>query len=141
MYARLMIEYIYNLAEMETKDIYGFFVGWRNPPNNETFLKILKNSYRVVCAVEGDKLIGFTNAISDAVLSAYIPLLEFLPEYQGGGIGKRLVKLMLESLSDLYVIDLLCDQSLLTFYEKLGMKPSTGVLIRNYDNQNGVLNS
>jgi ribosomal protein S18 acetylase RimI-like enzyme len=57
-------------------------VGWPNPPSDEVFLKLLKDSYRVVLAFDNEKLIGFISAISDGVLSAYIPLLEVLPEYQ-----------------------------------------------------------
>ena len=133
-----MIEYKNNLASIDSFSLDGFFVGWPNPPNNDVFRKVLKNSYKVIYAIDDNKLVGFINAISDGVLSAYIPLLEVLPEHQGRGIGKKLVQLMQEELSDLYMIDLLCDKNLLPFYENLGMKPATGVLIRNYDKQNGV---
>ena len=133
-----MIEYKNNLASIDSFSLDGFFVGWPNPPNSDVFRKVLKNSYKVIYAIDDNKLVGFINAISDGVLSAYIPLLEVLPEHQGRGIGKKLVQLMQEELSDLYMIDLLCDKNLLPFYENLGMKPATGVLIRNYDKQNGV---
>ena len=34
---------------------------------------------------DAGRVVGFVTAISDGVLSAYIPLLEVLPEYQGAG--------------------------------------------------------
>ena len=45
---------------------------------------------------------------------------------------------MKEELSHLYMIDLLCDEELLPYYEKQGMTKATGALIRNYKNQNGT---
>ena len=62
---------------------------------------LLKNSAEVVLAVDEETgaVIGFINAVSDGVLSAYIPLLEVLPEYRGRGIGRALVKQMLEATS------------------------------------------
>lgn len=119
----------------------GFFVNWPNPPTPETHYQLLKNSYRVVLALDkkSQQVVGFINAISDGVLSAYIPLLEVLPEYQNQGIGKTLVKKMLDQLKHLYMIDLLCDENLQGYYEKLGMNKAQGMMIRNYKNQSGCL--
>jgi ribosomal protein S18 acetylase RimI-like enzyme len=117
----------------------GFFVGWPNKPTPQTHLNILQGSYKVVLAIdeESGKVVGFINAISDGVLSAYIPLLEVLPEYQNRGIGTQLVKIMLEELSDFYMVDLLCDESLQPYYERFGMERATGMLTRNYERQSG----
>lgn len=132
-----MIRYQAGIENIGPGQLSGFFVGWPNPPSQETFLKLLEGSYRVVLALEDDKVIGFINAISDGVLSAYIPLLEVLPEYQSKGIGKELVSRMKEMLSHLYMIDLLCDEELIPYYEKLEMSRATGAFIRHYENQNG----
>jgi hypothetical protein len=35
------------------------------------------------------------------------------------------------------MIDLLCDPDVQPFYGRLGMRPATGMLIRNYDRQSG----
>ena len=70
----------------------GFFDGWPNPPSRANFYRILQNSTYVWLAVDKDsnKVVGFINAISDKVLTAYIPLLEVIPEYQKQGIGSEL---------------------------------------------------
>ena len=78
------------------------------------------------------------NALSDGVLMAYIPLLEVLPEYQGQGIGRTLVERMLARLGNLYAVDLLCDPELQPFYAQAGMRPATGMLLRNYARQAGA---
>ncbi len=117
----------------------GFFVDWPNPPNPQTHLKLLKNSSKVVIALDdnANQVVGFITAISDGVLSAYIPFLEVLPEYKNKGIGKELVKRMLKELDDIYMVDLCCDDDLVPYYEKFGMIKSNGMLVRNYEMQSG----
>ncbi|WP_432749901.1 GNAT family N-acetyltransferase [Paenibacillus amylolyticus] len=102
---------------------------------------MLEKSYAIELAVDEDtgKVVGFIQAISDGVLSAYIPLLEVVPEYKGRGIGTALVQRIFERLRDLYMIDLLCDPELQTFYEKQGMSKASGMVIRHYQNQSGTV--
>ena len=116
-----------------------FFQGWPNPPSPATHLRILQGAYIAWVAIDTttNKVVGFINAVSDGVLSAYIPLLEVLPAYQKQGIGGELVSHMLDSLKDLYMIDLLCDVDMQGYYAKRGMHKATGMLARNYHRQNG----
>jgi hypothetical protein len=44
---------------------------------------------------------------------------------------------MLERLKDFYMVDLLCDEDLQEFYEYMGMKKATGMMIRNFGRQTG----
>jgi ribosomal protein S18 acetylase RimI-like enzyme len=114
----------------------GFFVGWPNPPSPEAHLRLLAGSAAVELALASDgSVIGFVTAISDGVCSAYIPLLEVLPAYQGRSIGSVLMRHMLARLADYYMVDLLCDPELQPFYARLGMRPAGGMLLRNYDRQ------
>ncbi|WP_124727420.1 GNAT family N-acetyltransferase [Staphylospora marina] len=94
----------------------------------------------VVLAVDEDsgKAAGFINAVSDGVLSAYIPLLEVLPQYRNRGIGTQWVQLMPDELNRLYMVEVLCDETLQPFHEKSGMKPATGMRIRNDKRQSGL---
>lgn len=131
------ISYTNESGNLSAENLQGFFVGWQNAPTAKKFLKLLEQSdYRII-AKDGEKVIGFITAISDGVLAAYIPFLEVLPEYQGKGIGSGLVSRMLEELKDHYMIDLLCDENLRPFYEKLGMSKATGMMRRDYENQSG----
>jgi ribosomal protein S18 acetylase RimI-like enzyme len=134
-----IIRYIDSVESISADNLHGFFVGWPNPPAPQTHLEILKNSDEIVLAVsdETHNAVGFISALTDRVLSAYIPLLEVLPAYQGQGIGRELVRRMLEKLHGLYMIDLLCDEELQSFYGKLGMRASHGMLMRNHARQSG----
>ena len=128
-----MINYTTDMSTI-TPDMLdtGFFVGWPNPPSTTTHLQLLQSSYKAWVAIDDGKVIGFINAVSDGVLSAYIPLLEVVPAYQGKGIGKALTQHMLDSLNHLYMVDLLCDENMQNYYEKFNMYKAQGMLIRNY---------
>lgn len=127
--------HIENLAEDHVK---GFFVGWPNPPKEATFIKILSESKYIWLAFDEERLVGFINCISDGILSAYIPLLEVLPEYQKKGIGSVLVDKMLETLKNHYMIDLSCDDDKIAFYENKGFFKANCMVMRNYEKQPGV---
>ncbi|MDF2628321.1 MAG: acetyltransferase [Symbiobacteriaceae bacterium] len=134
-----MITYTTSIAGVRANQLAGFFDGWPNSPSPETHLRLLQNSDHVVLAQEDatGKVVGFTTAITDQVLFAYIPLLEVLPEYKGRGIGQELVRRMLAELDGLYSVDLLCDPELQPFYQRAGMRPATGMMHKNYARQSG----
>ena len=134
-----MVTYIDLPQDITPEQLHGFFVGWPDPPSREAHLSLLKNSAYVVLAVDDadQNVVGFVTAIADGVLAAYVPLLEVLPAYQGQGIGSELMRRMLNLLRDYYVVDLVCDPDLQPFYARLGMKPYSAMMLRNYDRQSG----
>ena len=135
-----MIDYVYSSEGITANQLQGFFVGWTNPPSPEVHLQLIQKSDEVILAIDSSsgKIIGFITAITDRVLTAYIPLLEVLPAYQHQQIGKTLVQKMIERLSAYYMVDLLCDKELQSFYEQFGMRHATGMFFRNYDKQSGA---
>lgn len=134
-----MIEYVNSLKNRTDKDFDGFFEGWPNPPSVQKHIKLLENSSYIWLAVDNatGKVIGFINAISDRTLCAYVPLLEVLSEYRGQGVGSKLVQLMLDTLKDYYMIDLICDEKLSDFYSRFNMFESKGMILRNFKMQCG----
>jgi len=134
-----MITYTTTLAGVMAEHLHGgFFEGWPNPPAPETHLRILRGSSQIVLAHDGEQVVGFINAVSDGVLMAFLPLLEVLPAYRGQGIGGELVTRMLASLAPIYAIDLLCDEALVPYYQRLGLRPVRGMALRNYAMQSGL---
>jgi GNAT superfamily N-acetyltransferase len=129
---RVPIEYTGALDGVKAEHLQGFFEGWPSPPSHERHLEILQRSYRVVLAREtgSPHVVGFANALSDGQLSAFIPLLEVLPDHRGQGIGTELVRRLLDELGDVYSIDLVCDEELRPFYARFGMQPLPAMALR-----------
>ena len=119
-----MIVYDDDVSRIHPEQLEGFFVGWPAKPSPERHLEILRASAHVVLALDDEpgRVVGFVTAISDGVLSAFLPLLEVLPDYQGRGIGSELMRRMLARLEHLYMVDLCCDRDLVPFYERVGMR-------------------
>ena len=134
-----MLQYRDSLEGIGPNEIRGFFVDWPNPPTPETHLRALARSDRIVLAIDmsTNHVVGFISAVTDETLSAYIPLLEVLPAYQGQGIGSALVTKMLALLNEIYMVDLTCDPDIAPFYARFGMKPATAMSLRHYDRQSG----
>ena len=135
-----MIAYQEDLAGIAPRHLRGFFAGWPNPPSPQTHYRLLRGSQNVVLARDerAGPVVGFITAVGDGVLCADIPLLEVLPAYQGQGIGTEWVRRMLAQLQEYYMVDLLCDPELQPFYERLGMRRATGMMVRRYARQSGA---
>lgn len=115
----------------------GFFEGWPNPPTPETLWRMLSGSSHMALALEDRQVTGFVQAISDGVLSAYIPLLEVRAQWHGQGIASRLMENLLAQLDGLYMIDTACDDDLVPFYERFGMMRGNVMIRRDYASQRG----
>lgn len=134
-----MIKFLDSLDNISSDNLKGFFVGWENPPSPDTLFKLLKSSDKFVIAYDEDNktVAGFVTAITDNVLTAYIPFLEVLPNYQKQGIGKELMEKIIEQLKDFYMLDLICDKDTQDFYSRFNMQPAIGMILRNYKHQSG----
>lgn len=86
----------------------------------------IRNSDSVYTAWDGEKLVGLINSLSDGVLNVCFPYLLVRPEYQGTGIGKKLVKLMLEEYKGHARKSLIAFDEQVRFYERCGFRVGTG---------------
>jgi ribosomal protein S18 acetylase RimI-like enzyme len=127
-----VIDYTTSLDGLEPHQLDGFFVGWRTPLSPETHLRLLAGSDHIVLAIDTTtgQIVGFITALTDGVQSAFIPLLEVLPAYQGQGIGQSLMRQMLDTLAAIPNVDLLCDPDVVPFYERFGMHAGIGMALR-----------
>jgi GNAT superfamily N-acetyltransferase len=133
------MQLVTTLDGIDSAQLHGFFEGWPNPPTPETLHRLLAASYRISLAVEEDgRVIGFAQAISDGVLTAFVPLLDVLPEYRQQGRGSALMRHLLAQLDHLYAVDLSCDDALMPFYERLGLGRGNAMVRRKYARQDGA---
>lgn len=117
------IEYrdIKDFREKELQDLF-LSVEWDSGNFPEKLKMAIKNSHRVYSAYDGDKLVGLINALSDGVMTVYFHYLLVRPEYQGQGIGKKLVDLMLEEYADFARKVVIAYDSEVEFYKKCGFE-------------------
>jgi len=100
-------------------------VGWARRPLRKV-KKALENSYLVVSAwqVKGSQpyLIGFARATSDHAFNATIWDVVIHPTYQNQGLGKSLMRYMINKLrkDDISNVTLFADAGVVEFYSRLG---------------------
>lgn len=87
--------------------------------------------------MDDHRCVGFINAISDGIFSAFIPMLEVLPDYKNNGIGSELIRQMEASLAHIYSLDIVCDDDVSNFYIIHGFSRIAGMVKRRYANQAG----
>ena len=129
------IRYSATLEGVSPAQFEGFFVGWQHPFSGEEHLRMLAGSAFTELAIDeqSGRVVGFIGALSDGVQGAFITLLEVLPDYQGQGIGQGLMERMLQQLSHIQTIELMCDHDLIPFYQRFGMTPTNGMVLRRRD--------
>ena len=94
--------------------------GWSAAEKPIELYNALLNSHSLITAWDGNKLIGLGNAISDGYLVVYYPHLLVHPNYQGKGIGKKIVDKMQEKYGDFHMQMLTADGKAIDFYQKAG---------------------
>lgn len=106
----------------ELNDLYKS-VGWISAGYTERMTKAFQNAGMVISAWDGRKLIGLAEVLDDGELTAYIHYLLIRPEYQGRGIGRRLLELVKERYKNyLYLLVISEEKKNVEFYKRCGFK-------------------
>ena len=101
---------------------------------NEIFKKIKQNPNHIIhVAVDDNKIVGSTTLfieqkfIHDGGLAGHIEDVVVRKDYEGKGIGMKLVSFLLDVAKQrkCYKTILNCEDSLKPFYEKIGFKKAT----------------
>ncbi|EEF62683.1 GNAT family N-acetyltransferase [Pedosphaera parvula] len=95
---------------------------WSSAEKPESLRKALLASHSLVSAWDGSRLVGLGNAISDGHLVVYYPHLLVLPEYQGRGVGKQLMAMLMGKYNGFHQHMLVADGRALDFYRKCGFE-------------------
>jgi len=84
--------------------------------------QMLANTWYMLAAYDGDRLVGFGRVVSDLVLHAMIYDMIVLPVYQGQGIGGEILSRLVEHCRQAGIrdIQLFCARGKRFFYEKRG---------------------
>ena len=95
---------------------------WSAADKPELLHSALLASHSLVTAWDGSKLVGLGNAISDGHLVVYYSHLLVLPEYQGHGIGTRLMQMLMARYQGFHQHIVVADGRALDFYRKCGFE-------------------
>ncbi|MCK9151399.1 GNAT family N-acetyltransferase [Methanobacterium alcaliphilum] len=117
------IEYRKNkdFSEKELQELF-LSVEWDSGNYPEKLKIALKNSRMVYAAYDDGKLVGLINSLSDGIMTVYFHYLLVKPEYQGQGIGKKLVDLMLAEYADFARKAIIAYDREVEFYKKCGFE-------------------
>ena len=108
-----------------SEELVGLYdsVGWSEYTKDPERLELsLSRSLRVVCARDGDTLVGLARVVGDGLTIIYLQDILVAPSHQRQGIGARLISAALEPFQDVRQQVLLTDAepSQRAFYEALG---------------------
>ena len=107
-------------------------VGWSDGLETDQQKKLFNmpfvNSGLVVSAWEGDHLIGAVRVLTDGIVRSVLYDLAILPEYQGKGIGRELVKRCRECFpGSEWLVQ--TDAATAGYYRKMGFNIDTSVFL------------
>ncbi|WP_221798436.1 GNAT family N-acetyltransferase [Oceanobacter mangrovi] len=117
----LLISLQDQVAEAEILELYRAN-GWSSADKPELLIPALNNSHSLVTARLDGKLVGVGNAISDGYLVVYYPHMLVHPDYQGQGIGRRMMAAMQERYKNFHQQMLTADGDAIEFYKSVGFE-------------------
>jgi N-acetylglutamate synthase-like GNAT family acetyltransferase len=126
----------------QLQDLFQVTAFWAQDRRLEDWEIALANSKPVVTAWDGDRLIGFARATSDGVYRATIWDVAIHPDYQGAGLGRKLVEtvLMHPHVNRVERVYLMTTHQQ-SFYERIGFETNsstTMVLFNQPVSQRGL---
>ena len=121
-----MIHYENNITPEEYLELRDR-VGWMKFPYEEA-KNCVENAYMCLCVRDDDKAIGVVRLLWDGGYVAFLSDVIVIPEYQGQGIGRKLVEAVIQRIKDdvkpgfKVKLNLNAAQGKEPFYEKFGFK-------------------
>ncbi|PWW83106.1 GNAT family N-acetyltransferase [Prosthecochloris marina] len=95
---------------------------WSSAEKPNLLYQALIHSNTLISAWIDQKLVGIANAISDGHLVVYYPHFLIHPDYQGKGIGKKIMEAMQNIYGNFHQQMLMADEKAIGFYKKCGFE-------------------
>ena len=126
----MAISYSFEREQITEESLANLFLllEWESANFPEKLYEAMMNSHTVVTAWDGDRLVGLANALSDGVLTAYFHYVLTDPAYQGQGIGKVMMEMLLEKYKGFYTKVLNSYPKATGFYKRLGFEADEELL-------------
>ena len=127
-----MIEYRDTSHPVDLQQLAHLFdsVGWQHRTRDpERLAQMVLGSMYGVSAHDAEKLVGYARAISDGAFNAYVSTVAVLPEYQRRGIGRELIRRLLDGRDHVQFV-LHADPRAHLFYLHCGFQPASDMFRR-----------
>jgi GNAT superfamily N-acetyltransferase len=95
---------------------------WSSAEKPQALMAGLRNSHTLVTASVDGRFVGLANAISDGHLVVYYPHMLVHPEFQGNGIGRKMMEAMRTIYGGFHQQLLTADGRAIDFYKSLGFE-------------------
>lgn len=102
--------------------------GWERHAG-EGALEAVLQAGPAVGAWSGDQLVGFARAVTDGRLRAYVEDVAVHEQYRRRGVATAVMRRLLDELSEIAIVSLFCDPSLLGLYQALGFRSTSQVVL------------
>jgi ribosomal protein S18 acetylase RimI-like enzyme len=131
---------IKSVKSWDVKEIVNLYKSagwWKERYNSKAINKMIKGSFAFAVAVEpkSNKTIAMGRTISDGISDAYIQDLVVLPEFRKKGIGKSILKFLLDFCLNKKIewIGLIAEPDQDGFYKSLGFSKMINYTPMLYD--------
>lgn len=124
------------------RDLFNATAFWAKERSLEDLQTAIAYSDPVVTVWDGDRMIGFTRGTSDGVFRGTIWDVVIHPEYQGLGLGRKLVETLISHprMSRVERIYLMTTHQQ-SFYERIGFKANqtTTMVLHNHEHPVSII--
>ncbi len=97
---------------------------WANGRTEDEVLQVIANSPVQLGVWDDDRLVGYARALTDGRFRALVDDVVVDEVQRGSGIGKEIMRRLLERLAEVDQVVLLASDASAAFYVKLGFEPS-----------------
>lgn len=104
--------------DSELKELFST-VEWQVSRHIDRLSAAMYKYDNLITAWDGARLVGLVCSLDDGAVTAYINYLIIHPDYQRMGIGKELMRRILNEYRDFMRVELIADAGAAEFYDKL----------------------
>jgi N-acetylglutamate synthase-like GNAT family acetyltransferase len=104
--------------------------GWQQRVQDpERFGRMIRGAARTVVAIENDRVVGFARALFDGASNGYISTVAVAPNCQGQGVGRELVRQLMDvEHPDNITWVLRAGRGSTGFWQKMGFRKSEAAM-------------
>lgn len=124
------ITYRFSCEHVTTRELEELFAAAQLGGRvGEKIRRAFVNSSHVCLAYDGERLIGASRAITDGEYHGLIYDVAVDPEYQGQGVGRRMMEELLKRMP-VWRVMLVAEEAVQGFYRTLGFEGYPDVMVR-----------